>query len=165
MGDLTYQLTFVYRSLYNWVFIQPKESQMKLESNRRQFLKLGSLTAFAAVVGARVATFGREAWAEALAAVDMSKKKRKDPANDAAVALLTGMGYVDDANAAEKAGKIKRTDKGNIPAAKQHCNVCILMEDQYVNGTAPGKCKVVQGVLVQAMGYCNTFGPSPKAKV
>ncbi len=137
---------------------------MNVQTNRRGFLKLSALLPLAAAFGAQVLTAGQKVWAEALALVDMTKTKRKDPVNEAAVGVLIGMGYVENAEAAEKAGKLKRVDKGPIKAANQHCVTCVLIKDEYVNGTKPGECKVAPGVLVHAMGYCNTYNPHPKAK-
>lgn len=142
---------------------------MSQNSNqRRHFLKSSIFFAFAASIGGAISTLGQKAWAGALQLVDPTKTKRKDADNESAMAILAGMGYVDDADSAEKAKKITRTDKpfagGNFPAKKQYCTNCILIEDADVNTGKPGKCKLVQTALVNGKGYCNTYNVHPKAK-
>lgn len=139
--------------------------------NRRDFLKVSSLTAFAAAVGVQVLAHGKKAWAAALAVVDMSKSKRKDPDNQKAVGILQGLGYVEDADAAEKAKKITRTEKPHasgkpMPANKQYCNNCAFFDDAKVDTNENAKCKLVPvEILVHSKGYCNTYNPHPKSKV
>lgn len=142
--------------------------------NRRDFLKISSLTALAATVGAQVVTFGKKAWAQAvaLALVDMSKKKRTDAENAKAVGILQGLGYVEDADAAEKAKKITRVDKphpggGTMSAKKQYCNNCAFYaEDAKIDKKEHSKCKIVPAeVQVHFSGYCNTYNVHPKSKV
>lgn len=132
-------------------------------SSRRGFLKMGALLPFAAAFGAQVLGLMQKAYAEGLKLVDMTKTKRKDPENDAAVAVLLGMGYVEDGT------KGKRTDKphpggGVMKAANQFCTNCILNEDAYLDKGAEAKCKVVATALVNSKGYCNTYNVNPKAK-
>lgn len=138
-------------------------------NNRRDFLKNSTVFALTAFFGAKLLTWGQSAYAAALSLVDMSKTKRKDPENEAAVGILSGMGYVEDADKAEKAKKLTRVEKdnpagGKFPAKKQHCGNCMLLEDADQNTGKPGKCKLVQTALVHANGYCNTYSVSTKAK-
>jgi len=138
-------------------------------TSRRHFLKLVSMAGLLPVLGAQLATLGRRAWADALALIDMTKTKRKDPANEKAVGVAQGLGYVEDADAADKAGKIKRTDKplaagGTLAAKAQYCKNCFFFDEAKLNGSEPGLCKLIPGVLVHAKGFCNTYNPSPKAK-
>ena len=140
-------------------------------SNRRDFLKNSAVFAVMALLGAKLLTWGQAVFAEALALVDMTKTKRKDADNEAAVGILSGMGYVDNADKAEKEKKITRTDKpmpsgGVFPAKKQYCTNCVFMDEAELNTGKPGKCKLVPPpVLVNGKGYCNTYNVSPKAKV
>jgi hypothetical protein len=139
-------------------------------TSRRTFLKLSSLIAFVPIMGAQVLSLGQKAWAQAAALIDMSKTKRKDPTNDKAVGVAQGLGYVENADAAEKAGKIKRTDRPlgagkTMPAKIQYCSNCMFFPQDKVNSTENGACQLIPGVLVHNKGYCNTFTPSPKAKV
>jgi len=139
-----------------------------MNTNRRGFLK-GVLvgTGLGAVLG-KVALFSGQVWANALELIDIDGTKRKDKANQDAVKILKPMGYVADADAAEKAGKIKRTDKphpggGNVPAKLQACQNCALYDATLINSDKPGKCMLAQMVLVHAKGYCNTYSVHPKA--
>jgi hypothetical protein len=132
-------------------------------SSRREFFKLVSLVTL-------VATFGQKIWAEGLALIDMSKTKRKDTDNEKAVNVATGLGYVEDADKGEKAGKIKRMEKTmpdgkKVPPGKQYCNNCMFFDQTKVGGNDNGSCQIIPGVLVHNKGYCNTYTPSPKAKV
>jgi hypothetical protein len=144
---------------------------LEQQFSRRHFFKLTGFAALAMTVGSTVAIWGQRVWAEALKLVDMSKKKRTDPANLTGAGILAGMGYVENADAGEKAGKIKRADKplpsgkGVMPAKSQYCHNCFFIDDQHVNSKEPGMCKLATTVLVHSNGYCNTYTVNPKAKV
>ncbi len=140
--------------------------------NRRAFLKVTSISAVALAFGSQLLALGQRAWAAAaLALVDMSKTKRKDPENEKAVGILAGLGYVEDAVAAEKAGKYKRVDKNHpsgkpMPAAKQFCSNCSFFEDAKVDTKDHAKCKLVPvEIQVHSKGICNTYNAHPKSKV
>lgn len=139
-----------------------------MHQTRRDFFKKTGLLALTAFVTGSFVNLGRSAWAAALQLVDPTKTKRKDPDNEAAMAVLAGMGYVHDADQAEKEKKITRVDKdwagGKFPAKKQYCTNCILLEEADLNTGKPGKCKLAQTALVNGKGYCNTYNVSPKAK-
>ena len=103
------------------------------------------------------------AWAQAKAElIDMSKKKRKDKQNEAAVQVATGLSFVEDAK------KAKRVDKpgkagATMKAADQFCDNCQFYQDKSPKAIA-GKaapCQMINvgepGVLVQAKGYCNSW--------
>ena len=142
---------------------------MREGQNRREFLKASVAVGLALGALTKLVAFSKAAVAEALALVDLTGKKRTDAANKAAIGILAGLGYVENVEKAEKAGKIHRTDKpnpsgGTFPAKAQRCMTCALMEPQYVNGNKPGKCMLVPGVLVHPTGYCNSYSVNPKAK-
>lgn len=105
------------------------------------------------------------AWAAAKAElIDMTKKKRKDPINEAAVAVATGLGYVEVA----KESKTRTADKpgkggATVKAADQYCDNCQFYLDKSPKAQ-PGRgapCQMINapepGVLVHAKGYCNSW--------
>ncbi|MGE0762404.1 MAG: high-potential iron-sulfur protein [Bdellovibrionales bacterium] len=140
-----------------------------MQNNRRDFLKLSVLWGTAGLIGSQLLTWGQKTWAAGLQLVDPTKTKRKDPENEAAMGILSGIGYVHDADQAEKEKKITRVDKdwagGKFPAKKQYCTNCILLEEADLNTNKPGKCQLVATALVNGKGYCGTYNVSPKAKI
>lgn len=140
---------------------------MARQTNRRDFLKLSTLGAIAAAFGGQLFTFGQKAWAGALALIDITEAKRKDDDNKAAVGVLKGMGYVEDADKA----KVARADKPGadgkpFPAKKQTCATCGLLKEEGMVGKMDNKivCNLAPQVYVHSKGYCNTFNVHPKAK-
>lgn len=129
-----------------------------MNSTRRDFFKKASLAAAALTLG--LGTRLGQVWAQALEYIDITGEKRKDEANTKALPTAKGLGYVDDADATEKAGKLKRTDKpvgaATAKAAQQNCGTC-----SQFGKTHPEECTLIQGVKVRAKGYCNAYTPEP----
>ena len=131
---------------------------------RREFLTaIGMATVATSLLGK-----AKIAWAEIKAEfIDMTKKKRKDKLNESAVQVATGLGYVENAVAAEKKG-LKRTEKDGkagtkVKGADQFCDNCNWYKDKEASAIA-GKgapCQMIPtappGVLVHAKGYCNSW--------
>jgi hypothetical protein len=125
--------------------------------SRRGLMK-GSLLLLAL---APLAGWGGKVWADAKKKpIDMSGKS-SDPANVAAVNVAKGLGYVDNAAVADKAGKIKRVEKMGVAPANQVCSHCQFYKTA---DAGHGECMLIQGVLVQAQGYCNSWVKSPNFK-
>lgn len=127
-------------------------------TNRRGFLKGTLGIAALAAISAR-SVIG---WAEdkALKLIDMSGKKRTDEENKKAVSIAKGLNYVEDATAADKAGKIKRVEKMGVKGSDQTCANCQFYTE--VEKGKSGKCMLIPGVLVHAEGWCNSWTKSPK---
>lgn len=126
-------------------------------SNRRNFLKT---MGFATLSSVALAVWGTSkiAFATALKYIDMAKKDASDQVNNSAVAMATNIGYVDDADAAEKKALIKREDKKVgaqvMKAKEQICGNCSLY-----NQPAAEQCALIPGVKVAKKGYCKMYSP------
>lgn len=75
--------------------------------------------------------------------IDMTKKKRTDANNTAAVATATAIGYIDDANHAKNKKE---------PSAK--CESCMFFKGV---DKGCGTCQLIPNVQIHAEGYCNSW--------
>lgn len=129
---------------------------------RREFFKKVLFYTSAGVVAQ---AFARTiSWAaDELKVIDMTKTKRKDPANEESVKTAVALGYVSDLSAAIKAKKVTKTDRPGaagkvVKAADQTCENCMFFN--YKKETpAKATCQLLQKVLVDAKGSCNSWSP------
>ncbi len=131
-------------------------------NERREFFKKVLFYTSAGVV---VQAFARSiSWAaDELKVIDMTKQKRKDPANEEMVKIASGLSYVSDLSAALKAKKITKTDRqaaaGKIvKAADQVCENCQFFNFKKET-PAKATCMLLQKVLVDQKGSCNSWAP------
>ena len=128
--------------------------------NRRGFLTALGLAAVATSVLGKT----KMAWAAAKAElIDMTKKKRKDKINEAAVQIASGLGYVEDA---KKGKRVEKPGKGGVGTVKpelQFCDGCQFYQTTNAKAQAGrgAPCQMINveepGVLVHAKGYCNSW--------
>lgn len=120
--------------------------------SRRNFLKISAMFMAIPVL---LKTFAESAYAAGAELIDMTEKKRKDPANAAAVKTAKGLGYVADAKEGSRADKPGAGGKV-VKSAEQFCNTCQLFTGE-IKGDKPGPCMVIPGVLVHPKGSCNSW--------
>ncbi|OFZ11897.1 MAG: hypothetical protein A2Z20_03090 [Bdellovibrionales bacterium RBG_16_40_8] len=130
-------------------------------TGRRDFFKK---IFFYTSAGVLVHAFARtRAFAAELSLIDMTEKKRTDPANKQCVAGAKGIGYVEDLDKALKDKKINLTDKpgaaGKIwKVAEQTCENCGLYN--FKKETPPkDTCALIPACLVHKKGSCNSWNP------
>ena len=109
----------------------------------------------------QVGVFASKTFAAAKKLIDMSGKSA-DAANKAALNVAKGLGYVEDGNAASKAGKIKRVEKAGVAPEHQICRTCQFYK--VVEEGKSGECTLIPGVLVHHGGYCNSWIKSASMK-
>lgn len=125
----------------------------RLQISRRRMLK-GVLVSLSAVALGQVMSLSQSVFAAAKKLIDMSGKG-SDPTNKAAVNVAKGLNYVEDAKAADKAGKIKRVEKTGVAPANQICRTCQFYK--VVEENKSGECILIPNVLVHHGGYCNSW--------
>ncbi len=138
---------------------------MSSNQNRRDFFRNMLL---AGVGGAILPTVVSQlVQAEDLLPIDMSGKKRKDPANATCVTAAKNLHYHDDAKDLEKefaGGKIGKPndlkDKAGkvIPVKDRHCDKCALF-----GLSKPKVCALINGCTVAEKGSCISWSPKPGA--
>lgn len=121
--------------------------------SRRLVLK-GMLVSLSIAALGQIMSFSQGAFAAAKKLIDMSGKS-SDPTNKAALNVAKGLNYVEDAKAADKAGKIKRVEKSGVAPSNQICRTCQFYK--VVEENKSGECMLIPNVLVHHGGYCNSW--------
>ncbi len=137
---------------------------MSLPSNRREFFRNLMLAGIAgAFAPTLIATLAEAAEPEL---VDMTGKKRTDPANAACMAAAKNVHYHDNVAELDKEYKAGKMGKPNsfkdkagkeIPFLERNCAKCAL----YGMAGKPGSCPLIAGCLVSPKGACASWSPKP----
>lgn len=122
-------------------------------NSRRNFLKLGSLTAFGVVA------LGSMNLKSALAADAAGAKKLVLVEETEAMAKT--LGFHRDA---AKVDVKKWTKRAAADGKTQFCRNCILFNGGKVTTDAEGPCSLFPGKAVPAGGWCNSWAKNPAAK-
>lgn len=120
---------------------------------RRAMIKMMALS-LGGIAFSQILSFSKSAYASTKKLIDMTGKS-SDPANKSALNIAKGLNYVEDATAAEKAGKLKRVEKSGVAPKNQKCRTCQFYK--VVDKDKSGECTLIPGVLVHYEGYCNSW--------